>query len=115
MATQHEKYNMMFGRFLLFAADAVHKYPELSSLLEPLTAVSSFSVFMLFYQSDENSQELIRACRNPCEEHQTIQVDRIIGEMLVKFELDPEKFDAKDRVRLCKYLRLFSDVAINGI
>ena len=111
----HQKYDALFVRFLQFSEDATLKYPELSSLLKPLTQVSNFKVFMLFFESDSNSHELIDVCRNPCEEHQTIQVNRIIGEMLLKYNLDPDKFDPKDRARLCKYLRLFADVAVNGI
>ena len=105
----------MYGRFLKFAAEAQEKYPELILILEPLTKISNLQVFLLFFKSADESQDLLEICRNADEEYQTTQVDRVVGQMLEKHNLDPDKFDLRDRSKLVKYLRVFSDLALNGI
>jgi len=109
------KYEAMFGRFIKFASDAQEKYPELILILEPLTKVTNLSVFLMFYKTADDSQELLEICRSADEEYQTAQVDRVVGTMLDKHKLDPAKFDPRDRAKLVKYLRVFSDLALNGI
>ena len=115
MASSSIKYEQMFARFLQFAKDSQERYPELILILDPLTKVNRLSVFLLFYRSAPESQVLLDICRNSDEGYQTENVDRIIGDMLVQHQLDPAKFDARDRAKLCKYLRVFSDLALNGI
>jgi hypothetical protein len=110
-----QKYSSMYGRFLKFAAEAQEKYPELILILEPLTKISNLQVFLLFFNSAEDSQDLLEICKNADEEYQSTQVDRVVGQMLTKHNLEPEKFDSKDRAKLVKYLRVFSDLALNGI
>ena len=115
MATQAERYEACFQRFLTFSADAVVKYPELELILGNLTKVTSFSVFILFFKSSSDSHELIDICRNADEEYQTTQVNRLIGVMLSDHELDPDRFDTRDRQKLVKYLRLFGEISLNGL
>jgi hypothetical protein len=110
-----EKYEAMFQRFLKFAADAQEKYPELILILEPLTKVSNLSVFLLFFKGADESQELLEICKNADEEYQTTEVDRVVEKMLNTHQLDPSKFDIRDRAKLVKYLRVFSDLSLNGI
>jgi hypothetical protein len=115
MATQRDKYDAMFKRFLAFAAESQMRYPELSALMEPLTKVSSLSVFLLFFKSADESAEILEICANADEEFQVAGVDGVVSKMLAEHELDPLKFDPKDRAKLVKYLRLFGDMSINGI
>jgi hypothetical protein len=110
-----QKYQAMFKRFLAFAASAQEKYPELILILEPLTKVTNLNVFLLFFKSADESQELLQICKNADEEYQSTQVDLVIEKMLLQHQLDPSKFDPKDRSKLVKYLRVFSDLALNGI
>jgi hypothetical protein len=110
-----QKYNAMFQRFQTFAAEAQERYAELRAILEPLTKISNLQVFLLFFKSADESQDLLEICRNVDEDFQTTQVDRVVGQMLEKHNLEPEKFDFKDRAKLVKYLRVFSDLALNGI
>ena len=105
----------MFHRFLKFAAEAQERYAELRAILEPLTKISNLQVFLLFFKSADESQDLLEICKNADEEYQTTEVDRVVGLMLQNHNLDPTKFDFKDRAKLVKYLRVFSDLAINGI
>ena len=110
-----QKYNAMFQRFLKIAAEAQERYAELQSILKPLTKISNLQVFLLFFNSAEESQDLLEICKNADEEYQSTQVDRVVGLMLQNHNLDPTKFDPKDRAKLVKYLRVFSDLALNGI
>ena len=105
----------MFQRFLKFAAEAQEKYPELILILEPLTKVSNLQVFLLFFNSAPESQDLLKICKNADEEYQSTQVDRVVGLMLQNHNLEPDRFDPKDRAKRVKYLRVFSDLALNGI
>jgi homospermidine synthase len=110
-----QKYSSMYGRFLKFAAEAQERYAELRAILEPLTKVSNLQVFLLFFKNAEESQDLLEICKNADEEYQTTEVDRVVGLMLQTHQLDADRFDFKDRAKLVKYLRVFSDLALNGI
>ena len=105
----------MYCRFQTFAADAQERYPEIQSILKPLTQVSSLSVFLIFFKGAPESQNLLEICRNADEEYQTAEVDKVVEQMLAQHNLDADKFDPKDRAKLVKYLRVFSDLALNGI
>jgi len=110
-----QKYNAMFQRFQTFAAEAQERYAELRAILEPLTKISNLQVFLLFFKSSDESQDLLEICKNADEEYQTTEVDRVVGLMLQTHQLDADRFDFKDRAKLVKYLRVFSDLALNGI
>jgi len=85
-----QKYSSMYGRFLKFAAEAQEKYPELILILEPLTKVSNLQVFLLFFNSAPESQDLLKICKNADEEYQTTEVDRVVGLMLQNHNLEPD-------------------------
>ena len=109
-----DKLKGVFDRFIIWAKDSKIKYPELDELFDSFLQTTNFNVFVLGITTSPEFEPIREICKNADEEFQTEEIKKFINikmeELLVTTDIDE-----KDEARLVKYLRLFGDIANNGI
>ena len=109
-----DKLKGVFDRFIIWSKDCKIKYPELNELFDSFLQTTNFNVFVIGITTSEEFQPVREICKNADEEFQTEDIIFIIKikkeELLVTTDFDP-----RDEARLVKYLRLFGDIANNGV
>ena len=109
-----DKLQAVFDRFIIWAKDSKIKYPELDELFDSFLKTTSFNLFVIGITTSDDFEPIRDICQHADDEYQNIEIKKFIKikmeEMLITTELDP-----KDEARLVKYLRLFGDIANNGV
>ena len=109
-----DKLKGVFDRFIIWAKDSKIKYPELDELFDSFLQTTNFNVFVLGITTSDEFEPIRQISLNADEEFQTEEIKKFIKikmeELLVTIEIDE-----KDQARLVKYLRLFGDIANNGL
>ena len=109
-----EKLKGVFERFIIWSKDSKQKYPELDELFSSFLQTTSFNVFVIGITTSEDFQPVREICRNADEEYQVEHLKVFISEKMKELNVTTE-IDPKDEARLIKYLRLFGDIANNGV
>ena len=109
-----DKLKGVFDRFIIWSKDCKSKYPELDELFDSFLKTTNFNVFILGITTSDEFEPIRQITKNADEEYQTEEIKKFIKikmeELLVTIDIDP-----KDEARLVKYLRLFGDIANNGV
>ena len=109
-----EKLKGVFERFIIWSKDSKQKYPELDELFSSFLQTTSFNVFVIGITTSEEFTPVREICRNADEEYQVELLKVFISEKMKELNVTTE-IDSKDEARLIKYLRLFGDIANNGV
>ena len=109
-----DKLKAVFDRFIIWSKDCKIKYKELEELFDSFLQTTNFNVFVLGITTSEEFEPIREICKNADENYQTEEIKKFIKikmeELLVTTDIDE-----KDEARLVKYLRLFGDIANNGV
>ena len=109
-----DKLQGVFNRFIIWSKDCKSKYPELDELFDSFLKTTNFNVFILGITTSDEFEPIRQITKNADEDYQTEEIKKFINikmeELLVTTDIDE-----KDLARLVKYLRLFGDIANNGV
>ena len=109
-----DKLKGVFDRFIIWAKDSRLKYPELDDFFKGFLQTKNFNLFVLAITTSPEIEPIREICKNADEQYQTQEIKKIINikmeELLVTTDIDE-----KDEARLVNYLRLFGDIANNGV
>ena len=109
-----DKLKSTFDRFIIWGKDCKIKYPELEELFDSFLQTTNFNLFVIGITTSEEFEPIREICKNADEDFQNIEIKKFI-EIKMEELLVTTDFDPKDEARLVKYLRLFGDIANNGV
>ena len=109
-----DKLKGVFDRFIIWSKDCKIKYKELEELFDSFLQTTNFNVFVLGITTSEEFEPIREICKHADENYQTEEI-KIFIKIKMEELLVTTDIDEKDELRLVKYLRLFGDIANNGV
>ena len=109
-----EKLKGVFERFIIWSKDCKQKYTELDELFDSFLQTTTFSLFVIGITTSEEFEEPRQICKNADEDYQQENLKLFIDKKMKELNVTTE-IEEKDQLRLIKYLRLFADIANNGV
>jgi predicted RNA-binding protein Jag len=104
----------VFTRFIAWSKEMKEKYEEMSDLFESFLQTQTFELFVIGIQSSKEFEPIKNICKQADEEEVCKNLRNYIDTIVEEMDIET-KFEEKDILRLIKYLRLFGDVANNGV
>jgi hypothetical protein len=104
----------VFTRFISWAAEKRTEYPEMKDLFDSFLQTANFELFCYGIQSSSDFQPIKEICKKADEDEVNRDIRTFIKDKMEELEVEQE-IDEKDIMRLIKYLRLFGDIANNGL
>ena len=108
-----QKLKSVFERFIKWAEEKKSEYPELQELFDSMTLTSNFDLFCIGLKNSPQFETLKEICKQADEENITSDIQQYIHKKMAENEI--YHIDNKDMARLIKYLRLFTDISLNGV
>jgi predicted RNA-binding protein Jag len=104
----------VFTRFIAWSKEMKEKYEEMSDLFESFLQTQTFELFVIGIQSSKEFEPIKNITKQADEEVVCAEIREYIDTMVKEMDIETD-FEEKDILRLIKYLRLFGDIANNGV